>query len=240
MTERFRSQVTGRAVESNQTLVFFPMVVVLTAVTAFAQDVVQLAPNQVKVVFENDRVRVLHFNEPAHSKLPMHSHPDYVTVGFTTDHSKYTLPDGKTSDQRTKADDVTYSKGLTHAYENLSGTASESVMVELKKPGTAAAANTTLDPVKLDSKHYKVVINNDQVRVLRAKYGPHEKSVMHEHPASVAVYMSDGHVKFTLPDGTSQDNDRKAHDATWADAGKHLPENLGGTPVDVVVIELKK
>ena len=183
----------------------FPMAVALAAVAAFAQDVVQLAPDQVKLVFENDRVRVLHFHEPGHSKLPMHSHPAYVTVGFTTDDSKYTFPDGKSSGQRTKADDVTYSKGITHAYESLSDTASESVMVELKKPGADAAAKTMLDPVKLDPKHYKVVINNDEVRVLRAKYGPHEKSVMHEHPASVAVFMSDGHTKFTLPDGTSQD-----------------------------------
>ncbi len=218
----------------------FPMAVALAAVAAFAQDVVQLAPDQVKVVFENDRVRVLHFNEPGHSKLPMHSHPAYVTVGFTTDNSKYTFPDGKTRAERTKAGDVTYSKDMIHAYENLSGTASESVMVELKKPGPAAAAKTTLDPVKLDPKHYKVVINNDQVRVLRVKYGPHEKSVMHEHPASVAVFVSDGHAKFTLPDGTSQDNNAKAHDATWADAGKHLPENAGDKPFEVIVIELKK
>jgi hypothetical protein len=218
----------------------FPMVVALTAVAAFAQDVVQLAPDQVKVVFENDFVRVLHFNEPGHSKLPMHSHPAYVAVGFTTEDSKYTFPDGKTSTERTKADEVTYSKIMTHAYENLSDAAAESVMVELKKPGAAAAAKTTLDPVKLDSKHYKVVINNDQVRVLRANYGPHEKSVMHEHPASVAVFMRDGHVKFTLPDGTSQDTNSKAHDATWADAGKHLPENVGDEPIEVIVIELKQ
>jgi hypothetical protein len=88
----------------------FPMAVALATVTAFAQDVVQLAPDYVKVVFENDRVRVLRFNEPAHTKLPMHSHPAYVTVGFTADHSKYTFPDGKTSDERSKAGDVTYSK----------------------------------------------------------------------------------------------------------------------------------
>src|ERR1043166_5255110 len=125
----------------------FLMAVALTAVTAVAQDVVPLAPDQVKVLFENDRVRVLHFNEPAHGKLPMHSHPAYVAVGFTADHSKYTFPDGKTSDERTKANDVTYSKSLTHASENLSDAVSETVMVELKKPG-AAATKTTLDPVK--------------------------------------------------------------------------------------------
>jgi hypothetical protein len=217
----------------------FPIAVALAAVAAYAQDVVKLAPDQVKVLFENDRVRVLNFNSPGHSKLPMHSHPAYVTVGFTADNSKYTLPDGKTSNQRTKADDATYSKGLTHAYENLSGTASESVMVELKKPG-AAAAKTTLDPVKVDPKHYKVVLNNDEVRVLRAKYGPHEKSIMHEHPASVAVFMTDSHVTFHLADGTSQDSNGKAHDAIWSDAGKHLPENLGDKPIEVIVIELKK
>src|SRR5882762_8826673 len=127
--------------------VTFPMAVALAAVAAvaaFAQDVVKLAPDQAKVVFENDRVRVLHFTEAGHSKLPMHSHPTYVTVGFTTDHSKYTFPDGKTSDDRTKAGGVTYSKGITHAYENLSGTPSESMMVELKKPAAAGAAKITL------------------------------------------------------------------------------------------------
>ena len=52
--------------------------------------------------------------------------------------------------------------------------------------------------------------------------------------------MSDGQVKFTLPDGTSQDHNFKAHDANWADAGKHLPENAGDKPTEVIVIELKQ
>jgi len=220
--------------------VMFPMAVALTAVAAFAQDVVRLAPDRVKVVFENDRVRVLRFTEPPHSKLAMHSHPAYVTVGFTKDYSKYTFPDGKTSNERTKAGEVSYSKPVTHASEELAGTTSEAIMVELKESGAGTPANVTLDPVKLDPKHYKVIIDNDQVRVLRAKYGPHEKSVMHEHPASVAVFMTSGHTKFTMPDGTSQTVDGKAEDATWADAGKHLPENVGDKPFEAIVIELKK
>jgi len=27
---------------------------------------------------------------------------------------------------------------------------------------------------------------------------------------------------------------------TWTDAGKHLPENIGDKPIEVIVIELKK
>ena len=216
-----------------------PIAVALAAGAAFAQDVAKLAPAQVKVVFENDRVRVLHFTEPGHNKLPMHSHPAYVAVGFTADHSKYTFPDGKSTDERTKANEAAYSKSMTHASENLSDTPMEAIMVELKKPG-AAVAKTAMDPVKLDPKHYSVVIDNDEVRVLRAKYGPHEKSVMHEHPASVAVSMTDYHVKMTGGDGKSQDLSSKAHDAIWTDAGKHLPENLSDKPMEVMVIELKK
>jgi len=217
----------------------FSIAFAFAAAAAFAQDVAKLAPAQVKVVFENDRVRVLHFTEPGHNKLPMHSHPAYVAVGFTADHSKYTFPDGKSSDERTKAGEVAYSKNMTHASDNLSDTPSETVMVELKKPG-AAVAKTALDPIKLDPKHYSVVLENDEVRVLRAKYGPHEKSVMHEHPASVAVSMTDYHVKMTAGDGKSQDLSSKAHDATWTEPGKHLPENLSDKPMEVIVIELKK
>jgi len=216
-------------------------VVALSAAAGFAQDIVQLAPERVKVLIENDQVRVLRFSEPGHSKLPMHSHPPYVSVAFTADYSKYMFPDGKTSEEHTKAGAVDFFKAVTHAFENLSDNTAESIMVELKDPPPAAAAVTTeMDPVKVDPKHYKVLIDNDRVRVLRARYGPHEKSVMHEHPASVAVFMTDSHARFTLPDGTSQDSDTKARDVTWAPAGKHLPENLGDKPMEVIVIELKR
>ncbi|MFN2500252.1 MAG: hypothetical protein ABR557_14310, partial [Pyrinomonadaceae bacterium] len=46
------------------------------------------------------------------------------------------------------------------------------------------------DPVKVDPKHYSVEFENAQVRVLRIKYGPHEKSVMHWHPAGVVILLS--------------------------------------------------
>jgi quercetin dioxygenase-like cupin family protein len=87
----------------------------------------------------------------------------------------------------------------------------------------AAAAAMAQDPVKVDAKHYKVEFENDQVRVLRITYGPHEKSVMHAHPASVAVFLSDGSVKFTLPDGKTISGDVKAGMAQWEAGGKHLP-----------------
>src|SRR5882724_9124509 len=95
------------------------------------------------------------------------------------------------------------------------------------------------DPSKVDAKHYKVEFENDQVRVLRIKYGPKEKSIMHEHPNAVAVFLTDGNVKFALPDGKSQDSAVKAGAAQWTPAGKHLPENMGDKPFELILVEMK-
>lgn len=95
------------------------------------------------------------------------------------------------------------------------------------------------DPVKVDPKHYKVEFENDQVRVLRITYGPHEKSVMHDHPASQVIYLTDAQVKFTLPDGKTQEVGGKAGETSWAAAGKHLPENLSDKPLEGILVEIK-
>jgi quercetin dioxygenase-like cupin family protein len=95
------------------------------------------------------------------------------------------------------------------------------------------------DAVKVDPKHYKVEFENDQVRVLRISYGPGEKSVMHEHPGSVAVFLTDGQVKFTEPDGKSREVPAKARTTVWEAGGKHLPENVGGKSFELILVELK-
>src|SRR5260370_24407383 len=95
------------------------------------------------------------------------------------------------------------------------------------------------DAVTVDPKHYTVVSENDQVRILKAHYGPHEKSVMHSHPASVAVFLTDGKSQFTYPDGKKEQFDLKAGTTRYSPASTHLPENLGDTAFDVIVIELK-
>ena len=95
------------------------------------------------------------------------------------------------------------------------------------------------DPVKVDAKHYKVEFENDQVRVLRITYGPGEKSVMHEHPDAVAVFLADAKGRFNLPDGTKQDFDNKKGTQLWTPAGKHQPENTGTAAFELILVELK-
>jgi quercetin dioxygenase-like cupin family protein len=102
-----------------------------------------------------------------------------------------------------------------------------------------AAPAFAQDPVKVDPDHYKVVTNNAQVRVLRVHYGPHEKSVMHWHPNSVAIPQSNGRVNFHLPGGKHMEVDMVAGQAIWSPAGRHNPENLSDSDMDVILVELK-
>lgn len=77
------------------------------------------------------------------------------------------------------------------------------------------------------------------MRVLRIKYGPGEKSVMHGHPATVAVFLGDATFRFGYPDGKTEDGTVKAGQVIYFDALEHLPENTGDRAFEVIAIELK-
>ena len=113
-----------------------------------------------------------------------------------------------------------------------------SVVVVVALAGAVAILRAQ-DPVKVDPKHYTVEFENAEVRVLRIHYAPGEKSVMHVHPDSVAVFLDDQTAKFTYPDGKTEEAPAKAGTVKFTPAGAHLPENVGKGPLDVILVELK-
>lgn len=95
------------------------------------------------------------------------------------------------------------------------------------------------DPVKTAPKIYKVLLENDRVRVLEVRLKPGKKSPMHSHPAYIAYALSTCKVRFTLPDGKTKEIKIKAGEAAWSDAESHAVDNIGNTEVHVLNIELK-
>lgn len=95
------------------------------------------------------------------------------------------------------------------------------------------------DPVKVDSNHYTMEFENDDMRVIRIRYAPGEKSVMHGHPKSVALFLTECKGRFNYPDGKREDIDVKAGHTMFTEATEHLAENAGGQPFELVEIELK-
>jgi quercetin dioxygenase-like cupin family protein len=101
-----------------------------------------------------------------------------------------------------------------------------------------AAAAPAQDPVQV-SPDYKVEIDNAWVRVLRVKHPPHAKISLHEHPASVAVFLTDIREKITGADGQIRNVNGKAGEVGFNEAGKHTEENVSDQPLEAVIIELK-
>ena len=60
-------------------------------------DAVQAAPKMTKVLFENDKIRVLEERFRKGQKVPTHSHPPYFGYAVTRMRYKLTYPDGKTT-----------------------------------------------------------------------------------------------------------------------------------------------
>src|ERR1051325_11445895 len=66
------------------------------------------------------------------------------------------------------------------------------------------------DVMKVGADTHSVLLENDNVRVLKVSIKPGGKVPMHSHPHNVGYYLSDAKVKITTPDGKTQERELKA------------------------------
>ena len=96
------------------------------------------------------------------------------------------------------------------------------------------------DVVKVAPDSYKVVLENDAVRVLEVRIKQGAKAEMHSHPRSVAICLNDQRLKFTFPNGKTEKADLERGQTVWLDGLSHAVQNVGTEDVSSVVVELKK
>ena len=97
------------------------------------------------------------------------------------------------------------------------------------------------DPVKTSPQYYKVLLENDQVRVLEYRLKAGEKEPMHSHLYGVFVYfLSDAKIRTTFPDGKTSEDSKKAGDTVWRDPVTHAGENIGDAEAHALLIEPRR
>jgi quercetin dioxygenase-like cupin family protein len=95
------------------------------------------------------------------------------------------------------------------------------------------------DPVDTDPELYRVVFENDRVRVLEYQDAPGDRTHAHQHPDSVMVTLSA--FRRQVSDGTrSVDVELPAGAVRWLGAQVHSGHNVGDTPTHGIFIELKE
>jgi quercetin dioxygenase-like cupin family protein len=101
--------------------------------TVQAQDPVKVAPTHFTVLLENERVRVLDFHSRAGVKIPMHSHPAYVSYSISgAGKTKFTSADGKVTEPTAKTGQATWHDPETHASEYVGTGSTHVLLIELK------------------------------------------------------------------------------------------------------------
>lgn len=104
---------------------------------------------------------------------------------------------------------------------------------------TKQTKSASLDPLVVGPTIYRLVLENDRVRVLEARFRPGVTIGPHTHPDHVVVVTSAGKLAITSSDGSTQELDAKVGDTFFIDAGTHSARNVGTTEFVCVVTELK-
>ena len=95
------------------------------------------------------------------------------------------------------------------------------------------------DPASSDGDKYKVLLENDRVRVLVYSDQPGDKTQQHLHPAFVVYALAPFKRRLTLSDGRMMTREFKTGDVIYSNGESHIGENIGTTPTQVIMVEMK-
>ncbi len=100
--------------------------------------------------------------------------------------------------------------------------------------------NVEIDALKASPANFKLLLDNENVRVLEYTLDAGKKDEWHTHPAKSSYVVSGGQLKVYLENGETILADEKEGTASWLHAvGKHYVENIGKTPVKIILTEIK-
>jgi hypothetical protein len=189
-----------------------------------------LAVEPSATLLENADVKVSRALEKAHVKGSFHEHKtNRVMVYLQPGRQRFEYQDGRPPAVFDwKAGQVVWSpsEGM-HSPEVVSDDPFNIIEVEIKKPGTGKTAANPKDALKLDSKHYKLEFENDQVRVLRLMLGPHQSTPVIEYSRnSLAIYLTDQET-------------HKYGEVVWETPHTGKLENTSDKPLEMLLIELR-
>jgi quercetin dioxygenase-like cupin family protein len=96
------------------------------------------------------------------------------------------------------------------------------------------------DPTATDPDKYKVIFENERVRVLEYRDEPGQRTSPHDHPDSVMYTLSSFDRRLARGAGEGRDLRLEAGEVRWLDAQTHSGENIGDSPTHVLFVELKE
>ncbi len=97
-----------------------------------------------------------------------------------------------------------------------------------------------IDPIKVSPGNYRVLLENDHVRVLEMSLKAGESDEMHSHPSETVYFVRGSKVNIHLPEGGKAEADIPDGHVIWHEGWTHRVENVG-TSIDIyaIIVESK-
>jgi quercetin dioxygenase-like cupin family protein len=211
-----------------------------------AQDRAQAVPGM-KVLLENEHVRVQYHDVAVSETVPLHTHPAYVAYVMAPYKARLRSRDGAERMVDRQPGDVFWGEPTTHTVENLGTEPIHNLIVELKGgASTPSPCPAALDPVAAAPGNHRVALENDRVRVLDVTVAPGEKERLHAHcRPSLRFVTQIGPFKDYDADGRVIREQAQAPPAlplaAWVETQPpHALHNLDTRPVRLLRVELKR
>ncbi len=187
----------------------------------------QTASDDVKL--DHPLARVRQFTLQPHESAGPLEHPRNRVLVFRDAGRMTFTAAAKKEDIDVKAGEVRWDPtGAPYAIANATDHPIEIVEIELKNtPRAPPLVLPAIDPVTADAEHYRVEFENEQVRVLRVRYGPHEKGGLHQHVRERVVVNLTPQLR------------ARFGDVRMSGAETHSEENATDQAVERLAVELK-
>lgn len=95
-------------------------------------------------------------------------------------------------------------------------------------------------PTETDPDKYKLVFENERVRVYNYADKPGDKTHLHHHDAFILHVLSPFKRKLTFENGESVIREFQGGETFWSEEQNHIGENVGDTDTHVLIVELKR
>ncbi|CAN5320944.1 hypothetical protein BH10BAC4_BH10BAC4_19510 [soil metagenome] len=109
-----------------------------------------------------------------------------------------------------------------------------------KGSGPNTSIDSLIDVVNVSPDKYKILLENEYVRVVKYSLRPGEKDNPHTHPRKSSYVISGGTLRVYPEGGEPIDFEELEGMAQWSEAThKHYVENIGKTTITILLTEIK-
>ena len=205
------------------------------AAVTVQDDIVKAAQDRARLLLENDHLSAVMFTLPPQSELPMHRGGDRVVYSLSDYKLQFRPEAGEPVVRDFRQGEAHWHTAGAHAIRNVGATNAEYLVVTRK--GANPTAGVTSNLAELKPEQARVILENQDAKVIDVSLKPGEAQPMHKGAARLIYSMTPLNLKFASAAGKSE-SAYSAGEVHYHPGGDHQVANVSKEPARYIIFEL--